>query len=150
MEKKLSSILKKNKGKVLFVGIGNVLRKDDGACVYIVQHINETPLKSKLLAEVSIENYIKKINRLNPGILVLVDCIDFNRKPGHYDMITIDDTHEYSLNSHHISLKRLSGFFKMPTWVIGIQPADLGVGENLSRDVLLSASKIIKMINELN
>ena len=62
--------------KILFVGIGNLLKMDDGIGVYISRRIKERGSVSSLTVEVSIENYIGKINSLKPDILVLIDCVD--------------------------------------------------------------------------
>ena len=75
------SLLRKDK-KILFVGIGNLLKKDDGVGVYISTGIKIQTLEySALTVEVSIENYIGKINILNPDILVLIDCVDMTSFP---------------------------------------------------------------------
>ncbi len=56
--------------KILYVGIGNVLKSDDGVGVYISRKIKNNDYVSSLAAEVSIENYIGRINSLKPDILV--------------------------------------------------------------------------------
>ena len=86
-----------------------------------------------LIAEVSIENYISKINDLNPDILILVDCVNFNKKPGYFDLLPVEKIKDFTTNTHNISLKRISEFFKMKVLVLGIQPASLIFGETLSR-----------------
>lgn len=150
MNEKLLHILGDKNKTYLFTGIGNVLRNDDGTGIYITKKIKETRIVSTLLAEVSLENYVGKINRLNPSVLILVDCLDFNREPGHWDIIPAAETREFTINSHHLSIKRLSEFFKMETWLLGIQPANLKVGENLTTAVKKSADEIVEMINQLS
>jgi len=103
-----------------------------------------------LIVEVSIENYIKKINNLNPDILILVDCVNFNRKPGYSDLLPVEKIKDFTTNTHNISLKRISEFFKMKILVLGIQPASLIFGENLTRQVKESADRIVEKINKIN
>ncbi|MBM3421627.1 MAG: hypothetical protein FJY11_10900, partial [Bacteroidetes bacterium] len=81
MRDQIRGILGRTNAAVLFTGVGNVLRSDDGAGVYIVSSIREGTGIATLLAEASIENYISKINSLSPDILIIADCIDFNREP---------------------------------------------------------------------
>ena len=69
----LKSILAQKDKKKLFVGIGNVLKSDDGTGVYISRKIEVRDNISSLTVETSIENYIGKINSINPDILILVD-----------------------------------------------------------------------------
>jgi hydrogenase maturation protease len=150
MKEKLSQLMTRRNKNFLFAGIGNVLRNDDGVGVYITSQIAEKTYIKTLLAEVSIENYISKINGLNPDILILVDCLNFNKESGYCDLIPVENTTEFTINSHHISLKRVSEFFKMETWVLGIQPGNLKVGEQLSPVVKTVADDIIRIINEIS
>ncbi len=149
MKQELENILNRKNKNILFAGVGNVLRSDDGVGVFIVSAIEDKEHISTLLVEASIENYIAKINSLSPDILIIADCLDFNREPGYFDLIPIGQTKEFTISSHNISLKRVSEFLKMEVYVIGVQPADLRVGENLTPTVRNSAEKIIEIINSI-
>lgn len=144
----LHSILRGEDRKILFVGIGNLLKSDDGAGVYISRKIEEREKVSALTVEVSIENYLGKINSLNPELLVLIDCMDFGEEAGTYKLLDISQVQDLTYNTHNISLKKLKDFFKMPVFVLGIQPANLDFGENLSYLVKKKADSIIKLINK--
>ncbi len=149
MIKSLKSLLGQKDKKILFVGIGNVLRSDDGVGVYICRNIVSTNNVKTLIVEVSIENYIKKINDLNPDILVLVDCADLNRVPGYAELLPVEQIKDFTTNTHNISLKRVSEFFNMKVLVLGIQPDSVSIGENMTKQVKESADRIIKNINEI-
>jgi hydrogenase 3 maturation protease len=133
--------------RILFVGIGNVLKKDDGVGVYISEKIRETKHTGTLTAEVSIENYIGKINRLNPDFLVLIDCMNFNQRPGTWKLLPVDRIRAHALHTHNISLKQVSELFRMPVWVLGIQPRTTSFGESLSPEVWRTADRIIDELN---
>lgn len=149
MKQQLAKILNRKDNKILFAGVGNVMRSDDGVGVFIVSGIKERDHISTLLVEVSIENYIQKINTISPDILIIADCLDFNRQPGYANIIPVSQTKEFTVSSHNISLKRVSEFLKMEVYVLGIQPADLRVGENLTPVVKQSAEKLIEIINKI-
>lgn len=149
MKKELTGILNRKGSDILFVGVGNVLRNDDGAGVYIVSQTETEGRFSKLLVEASIENYISKINSLDPDILIIADCIDFNRKPGFSGLVPVSRIKEFNISSHNISLRRVADHLKMEVHVIGVQPSDLRVGENLTPPVREAADKIILMLNEI-
>jgi hydrogenase 3 maturation protease len=144
----LYSLLRGEDRKILFVGIGNILKSDDGAGVYISRNLEETDNVSALTVEVSIENYIGKINSLNPDILVLIDCMDLGEEAGIYKLLNINQVQDLTYNTHNISLKKLKDFFRMPVFILGIQPANLDFGENLSYLVKEIADSIIKLINK--
>lgn len=150
MKQKIENILNRKNKKILFAGVGNVLRSDDGVGVFIVSNIENKGNISTLLVEVSIENYIDKINSLSPDILIISDCLDFNREPGYADIIPVHQTNEFTISSHNISLKRVSEFLKMEVYVLGVQPADLRVSEHLTPVVRKSAEEIIDLIREIS
>jgi hydrogenase 3 maturation protease len=143
----LDKILSKKYKRILFVGIGNVLKSDDGVGVYISSRIINSERILSLSVEVSIENYIGKINSLKPDTLVLVDCVDINSPPGTIRILKPGMIQDLTFNTHNISLKKLSDFFKMPVFILGIQPENIEFGENISYIVKKVAHKIIQTIN---
>jgi hydrogenase 3 maturation protease len=143
----LDNLLSKKGKKILFVGIGNLLKMDDGIGVYISRHIRNTENITSLTVESSIENYIGKINNLDPDILVLIDCVDLKSVPGTIMLLDLSQIHDLTFNTHNISLKRLSDFFQMPVFILGIQPEKIDFGENISYLVKKIADKLINLIN---
>ncbi len=149
MRDKLSKLLRDNKNRpILFVGIGNLLKQDDGAGVYISSRIRETDRLRVLTPEVSIENYIGKINSTDHDLLVLIDCVDMQRPPGSYDLIPVDQVSDLTFNTHNISLKKLSEFFTKELLILAIQPQTIAFGENLSYLVLEACNEIVELINK--
>jgi hydrogenase maturation protease len=149
MLQKLQAILEDRLKKILFTGVGNVLRSDDGVGVYICQHIEPAASREILLAETSIENYIGKINRSGADILVLVDCVNFGKDPGYHDLKPVRELLDITFHTHNISLKKVSELFLMPVFILGIQPADTSFGEKLTRPVMDAAKNIIDQINAI-
>ena len=133
---------------LLFVGVGNVLKSDDGVGVVISQQIIERPGILSLTVEVSIENYIGKINSLEPEKIMILDCMELGSAPGSFRLVALDDVEDLTFNTHNISLGRLGDFFSCPTYVLGIQPASVSFGEELSRAVRKTATTIIHQINQ--
>jgi len=144
----LKELLSQEEKKVLFVGIGNPLKSDDGAGVYISSKIKKSDHISSLNVEVSIENYIGKINSLNPDILILIDCMEMKSPPGTFKLLPVKMVKDLTFNTHNISLSRLSEFFNMPSFVLGIQPEKVDFGENISYIVKDVADKLIQLINK--
>jgi hydrogenase 3 maturation protease len=144
----LNKVLSQKDKKKLFVGIGNLLKKDDAVGVYISKNIKKRRDISSLTVETSIENYIGKINSLKPDILILIDCMDLRSVPGEFKLLTINQIQDITFNTHNISLKRLSEFFRMPVYILGIQPEKIDFGENISYLVKQVADMIINQINK--
>jgi hydrogenase 3 maturation protease len=143
----LKELLAQKDKSILFVGIGNLLKMDDGVGVYISREIKNIGNRSSLTVEISIENYIGKVNTLNPDILVLIDCVDIKSAPGTFKLLKVSQIRDITFNTHNISLKRISEFFKMPVFILGIQPEKIDFGENISYLVMNIADKIIEQIN---
>jgi hydrogenase 3 maturation protease len=144
----LDRLLLQKDRKKLFVGIGNLLKMDDGVGVYISKRIKPRGDVSALTVEASIENYIGKINSLNPDILILIDCVEIKAVAGTIKLMRLNQIGDLTFNTHNISLKRLSEFFRMPVYILGIQPEKIDFGENISYLVKNVALKIIKQINK--
>ena len=147
MPEELDKILSQKDKKILFVGIGNILRMDDGVGVYITRRIKDKDNISALSVEVSIENYIGKINSVNPDILILIDCVELGMPAGESRLLHVNQIKDLTFNTHNISLGRISDFFEMPVFVLGIQPEKVAFGEKISYLVMNNADKIINQIN---
>lgn len=138
----------KHSSCLLFVGVGNVLKRDDGVGVIISQGIIARPGILTLTVEVSIENYIGKINSMDPGEIVIVDCMELGSEPGTYRLLELQHLEDLTFNTHNISLGKLSDFFHYPTYVLGIQPQSVEFGDELSLPVKDTAAQIIQFINQ--
>ena len=148
MFRELNELLSQTDKKILFIGIGNILKMDDGVGVYISRKVKNRDSVSSLTVETSIENYIGKITSLNPDILVLIDCVDIKSAAGTHKLLSLNQIQDLTFNTHNISLRRLSDFFPMPVYILAIQPWKIDFGENISYLVKNVADKIIKRINK--
>jgi hydrogenase 3 maturation protease len=131
----------------LFVGIGNVLKSDDGIGVYIARQIRESDKIKTLVVEVTIENYLGKINSIPHDVLILIDAVDFQQEPGFFRLLTPDEIMDYTATTHNISISKLLGFFMSPVLILGIQPQSISLGESISEPVKKQADLILKWIN---
>jgi hydrogenase 3 maturation protease len=140
------SLLHRLGSGVLFVGMGNVLRSDDGVGVRIAQELPPSDRYRVLVVETGLENYVGKIRSLRPSVLVLIDCAHFGREPGYCGWLEAGRTVDLSTTTHNLSLSRFPDFFDFPVHVLGIQPASLKVGEHLSSEVAGTARALVGMI----
>ena len=143
----LDNLLSQTGKRILFTGIGNVLKSDDGAGVYISQRIKQKDNIRAITVEVSIENYIGKINSLKPDILVLIDCVEMGLPPGSCRLLQLNEIQDLTFNTHNISLKRLSDFFQSDIYILAIQPLTVVFGEKISYIVTKTADEIVEQIN---
>lgn len=133
--------------RLLFIGVGNVLKRDDGVGVVISRQIKERPEVLSLTVEVSIENYIGKINSMEPEEIVIIDCMELGSPPGSYRLLALQDVEDITFNTHNISLGKLADFFEYPSYVLGIQPESVKFGDSLTPPVENAAKQIVQQIN---
>jgi len=141
---------KLNPAETVIVGIGNVLKGDDGAGPGVC-----SILKGKIIAEVfdagtSPENYIGRIVRMSPKKLLIIDAIDFGKLPGTIKVFKTQDLKQFTLSTHclslHLFVQAITSEIDTEVFFIGIQPAHLHLGRDLSKQV---AGAVAALANEI-
>ena len=86
--------LKKLRGsKTVIVGIGNILKGDDGVGPLICQQLHNNQICAELIDAGTVpENYIQPIVRKAPQNLIVIDAIDFGAAPGTINIFDWPDT----------------------------------------------------------
>ena len=146
----LGNIYNMDWDSLLFVGMGNRIKSDDGAGIYITQQLRKLGIKNIVIAENGIENYIGKINRKEPKSIVLIDAMDMGKKqPGFYQLVPVKNLMNTTTNTHNLSLSTISSFLNIANpWVLGIQPENVSFGLELSDKVKSAADKIVRLLIE--
>lgn len=131
--------------KMLVVGTGNALRKDDGIGIYIGKQLKEQSEYQVLIAENGLENHTGVINRLQPDKLLIIDALNLNRKPGSFELLPLSEIIDFTCNTHTISFTKLAEMIIVSEiYILGIQPADLSIGTEITKKVLQSADLIVQ------
>jgi hydrogenase 3 maturation protease len=147
-------IAKINEGKkVVIIGIGNRLRRDDGIGSIIAEKLKEKIKRENLFiidAENTPENYIGKIKKVSPELLLIIDAVDFGSYPGDFRIFKINEIRETTISTHNFSISLLKKFIKADEiYLLGIQPGNISLGENLTDKVKKTVEKIIEKFNFL-
>lgn len=138
-------------GDILFIGTGNRFRKDDSAGIYICEKLINNIHLNVLIAENGLENHLGKINKINPGKIIIIDALNFHKNPGHYELLHITEIQYDTINTHTISLRQLAGFLLIEEiYVLGIQPENISFGTTMTKRVLDSAIGITDEILQLS
>ncbi|MDD5617903.1 MAG: hydrogenase maturation peptidase HycI [Candidatus Omnitrophica bacterium] len=132
----LSEILS---GKVLVVGIGNSLKGDDGFGPALVERINNKIKAQCLDAGSSPENYIGKIIKLKPSVVLFVDAVSIEGTPGTIRLIKAEEIPQYGFSTHNVSpklmIENIKSQIDVDIFMLGIQPKNLEFGESLSKEI---------------
>lgn len=146
----------KNK-KIVFVGLGNQLRKDDGVGVYILEKLKDILQKENfyfISAGISLENYLSKIVNLKPEVVLIFDALrDNTENKSEFLLLTEKELSNFTFSTHNISLPTIIEFmsemskqqdgFAPKFYVLAIKVEDTTLGEQLETATLNRANNII-------
>ncbi|MEM0285895.1 MAG: hydrogenase maturation peptidase HycI [Candidatus Methanomethylicaceae archaeon] len=149
-EEDLLTFLKDSK-KLLFIGIGNNLRKDDGAGIRIVNILKRKGIKNVLNCGPSPENYIGIIKKISPTHIIFFDAVEMGKEPGHFEIIKECDFYEQILSTHKIPMNLLFQILKneipnLKILFIGIQPKNIDFGKGISYPVAKGINSLVNKI----
>jgi hydrogenase 3 maturation protease len=136
--------------KIEVWGVGNPLMGDDIVGCLTVQRINEAraPHVTALDCGVTPENYIARLRRDPPDVLVIVDAAAMGTAPGEIRRIELDDVDSVIFSSHGIPLSNVLMDFQedLDIVFIGIQPKFTQLGAEISDAVMTAGSTVARII----
>lgn len=125
--------------KTVILGIGNILKGDDGAGPRICEQI-----KGRVCAEVIDcgtvpENYIQLIIRKAPQSLLIIDAVHFGSSPGVIKVFETEQLSSVVISTHTLSprlfVEMIRQSISVEVCLIGIQPGQTQLGEPVSGEV---------------
>lgn len=147
------------KGKqVVVLGVGNVLKSDDAVGSRIAEELLKLVNNPKVLVidcGLAPENFLSKIVEHDPDYILLIDTASFGGEPGSTFVIELDATSEefHISNTHKLSLKLLANILHRQLTstilLLGIQPASVEFGDELSPVVASAKDKIVAELTKL-
>jgi hydrogenase 3 maturation protease len=133
LKDKLSSKLK---GRVVYMGIGNILRGDDGIGPELITKLSSLGLHTVDAGTVP-ENHVRSVSRLKPDTVIIVDAVHLDREPGAVELLDRSDILDGTgFTTHSLSpvmvMKRLEEETGAGVFLLGIQPQSIEFGTPLS------------------
>ncbi|RKY31649.1 MAG: hydrogenase maturation peptidase HycI [Candidatus Omnitrophota bacterium] len=147
--KEIGEILKK---RSVIVGIGDKLKGDDGAGVFLTEKLRdfENDNLKIVIAEKNPENFLGDIKNFNPEVILFVDAVDLNSSPGDMKILNKEDLLFTGLTTHSFPLKLIFEYLENETnskiLLLGIQPKRISFCEGLSDEVKKSVEKILSFL----
>ncbi len=136
--------------KVLVVGMGNLMREDDGVAFYLLEKLRLEEDVECLWTGTSPESYLGKIISMAPDVIFFIDAADFPGKPGDVRVLSPEEIDSFSFHTHGISLFSLIDyilkFLNCKIFVIAIKPKSLKLKEGLSPDISARLEEILKFL----
>lgn len=145
--------------RVLIVGLGNVLRGDDGLGIYVARKLKRSLRGSNnvkvLVCEGGLENSLDIVLKYKPKCLIIIDAVyREGDEPGSIYLLSEGDlaSNVGTLSTHYIPLsdliKMIRSYIDVEVLVIGIQVKNVEVGIGLSDEVLRASNYVVETIEK--
>lgn len=141
-------------GRVAVVGVGNTLRGDDGAGVWVVRAMTERlhAAPGVLLVDGSTapENFTGPLRRFRPDLVIEIDAAHLDQPAGTVAWVDWRDADGMSASTHTLPPSVLARFLSADLGclvsLLGIQPATLEMGEELSPEVAKAVDQLARQL----
>ncbi len=136
--------------KYFLMGIGNTLRGDDGIGSIIARNFKDNNWLS-LDCGVAPENFTSIVKKNKPQLVVLIDVVEMDLKPGEFRIIPPEKINTMHLTTHSIPLSFLISYlenFTPEVIFIGIQPKLIYYSTSISPEIFKSSEEIIKILKD--
>lgn len=130
---------KYDKERIVFVGLGNELREDDGAGLELTQRLKSKKEFHKshfLIAGRNPENHLEAIINYNPQVVIFIDAAEWNGNPGEIKKFNEDEISQTDFSTHTFSITMIRDFLlnqkQMDFIFLGIQTFSTSFTQGLS------------------
>lgn len=142
-------------GRILIAGVGNELLSDDGVGVHAVRELQKHPLTGVTLAEIGTAilhglHFLEQADRV-----LVIDAAKGGKPPGTvYLFSATEATEAKAITSiHSMGLREAARFLMTgqpapPITVLGVEPATLAYGMNLSPQVQAALPQVVALAQE--
>ena len=137
--------------RIAIVGIGNLMKADDGAGMVMTAALKErlagfSEIKTYETGTAP-ENHLAAIIAFKPEIIYLIDAADFNGEAGEFKLFPANQVKSQGFSTHAISISLVIQFLKLQTkaeiFLLAIQPEEISIREGLSARVKTGTDKAI-------
>ena len=143
-------------GEIVFLGVGNPLRGDDGIGVKIARDLKAFLEKrgsrrriKPIIVEDRVDLIPKFLRGLNPDLIIIFDAMDFGGEIGEIRFVSLPEADE-TISTHNIPLDlmlKLAGI-TAPAYVLGIQISSIEFGKPINPRVLKASEEVIRFLSE--
>lgn len=134
--------------KIVLVGIGNEIRRDDFVGVRITKSLIDKVNKNVMIIESETvpESFLEAIVKFHPTHILLIDAGSFGGEPGDTKLVYPTECNEPVVSSHLLPLSLFCGYLQMALEaniaLVIIQPKTTDFGEGLSAEVEKTAGEL--------
>jgi hydrogenase 3 maturation protease len=137
--------------RVAVLGIGNELRRDDGAGIVVARALRSLVSANSRLLVIDAgpvpENFTGQLRRFEPSLVLIVDAAQLGELAGAVRCVSWQRSSGFSASTHSLPLHVLAGYLTAElgceVLLLGIQPADIATGARLSAIVERSVEHLV-------
>jgi hydrogenase 3 maturation protease len=136
------------KYRLVIIGIGNLLKSDDGLGIVIVNELQGKTTDNILLIDCGTvpETYVGPVKKFNPSHVLMVDAAELSSKAGTVRFVFPDEIQGLAISTHSLPLNVFADYLKKETnaeiALLAVQPKNLDFGDSLSPEVLVSVKSL--------
>ncbi len=138
------------KGKVVIVGIGNIMKADDAFGPFFIKKIKDKIAAVCIDAGTAPENYAGSIVKEKPDTVLIVDAVHLGLRSGEYRILNCSEILKSGFTTHDISPRMFIEYIKSQTnadiYILGVQPGSVSLGGDMSVNVRKTLEEIGEMI----
>jgi len=142
------------KGKTIILGIGNVVKGDDGVGPILISRLKGKTRAKLLNCEEVPENYTQPIIDARPDKIIIIDAADWNGPAGAIRFIDAEEINNMSFSTHDSSLQTFINYLKnhlpnIDIIIVGIQPKRKGLLDSLSPEVEKTVDELSHLLEKI-
>lgn len=124
------------------------MKADDGLGRYVIDSIT---IENKIFCGEMPENFINRIKSSGSEVIIIVDAVDFDGKPGEVVFAEAEKLDKCSLSTHSLSFSMMSKMLPgTRIFILGAQPESLEFGKPMSSKAKQGADDIAAVLNRLS
>ena len=141
--------------KLVVMGVGNSLRRDDGVGLEVVRRVRDKVGKGVELLECEgmAENYLEEVERLAPTHLLLVDAALLGAEPGEARLVTPERLPVHAVSTHLLPLRLFCDLVRETVGarvaLLCVQPKDTGFGEGMTEELEGAAERLAETLSRV-
>lgn len=144
-------------GKIMLICIGNDMRGDDGIGPLVAGELEELSEENTDIIVINTgtvpENYTGLIRKVQPSHIIFIDAVEMKMAPGDIKLVQKDEIANYSISTHAMPLsfmiKYIETFTDASVLLIGIQPKNMELYEDISDEVKIGSEKLTKILKHI-
>lgn len=143
------------RGVIAVIGIGNIMRGDDGCGPKLIENLKNRQMKAHLFDCGTVpENYIFPILSTSCDTVILVDAAALSEAAGSIKVLSLNNLSGSGLSTHNSSIRLftdllMTGRDNLNIFAVSIQPKAIAFGDSLSEEVKTAISVLTDIFTEV-